>query len=489
MRSASGIFVAVTLVVGGAAACGGERVETGPTTTQAVDRTSAPGNEVDPPPADLFAIDDPDVAAGPPDPLLVPPEDLSDGAVVTGLTLPEGQPPTDPPRPDRGAQTLYADPDDPARSLVVGRTESSDTGGGFPNDGEPLDLDGVEATVADRGEIVVVTFPMEVDDDCDCDQTAVVAGRGLDRSEVVAAARAAQPDAARPEVDPSALPDGMTSLGTAPVVDPFEDTRNRAEVFVVTQPEVDPEAEILLIALRGDPRLVHHLAFWVADGRHEGALLGADASLFSVEGTDVLAVGAGIDPDVAETVAAQFVPGTQEEAEAAVEAAEDAERGRPASPADSCLGDEVDPDTSAVIVGNEADLRWTVGAAIGVDGEVETCLRAEYDSGSSSSSFAGYEPASDAATVALGAGAAGYANGPKWTIVVGDVTAAATSVAITIEGSEAVAVTPEATGPTGDRRWFAVAVRLPGDDGRDATITAVATDDAGTQVAEGVLVP
>ena len=152
--------------------------------------SSAPSTTIAP----VWKVSAPMVEVGPPDPMLLP--SPTPGVTITGVDLPADDVLAPDMGPDRSAQTLWADPTvaDPlqGRVLVVGRTELSDTEGGFDLKGRPVDIGGSEATIGRRGPLVIVSWPLPVTE-CACDQAVVVAGRNLSEDQVLLAARGTRP--------------------------------------------------------------------------------------------------------------------------------------------------------------------------------------------------------------------------------------------------------------------------------------------------------
>jgi hypothetical protein len=206
----------------------------------------------------------PDVELREPHPLLPGPELPLHTTFVSAEPLPgyETAPAT---ARYQAAQTLYADPsvDDPSegRELVVGRTGTSDEAYGPAVHGDPVRIQGTKGEIkrGDDGDSWVVSWPIPVTDpDCPCDQFGVVAGRGLSKKAVVAAAEAAQPHAPRPTVSRTAVPDDLRSLGTVAGTDLADiggEPRTRL-TFAVGR------TDVVVDNYAGDPRLGAHLRFW-----------------------------------------------------------------------------------------------------------------------------------------------------------------------------------------------------------------------------------
>ncbi|HMJ74669.1 MAG TPA: hypothetical protein VK507_01795 [Iamia sp.] len=432
----------------------------------------------------MWAETDPVVPVGPPATPWLPADD--DGQLVAARAA-EEDPWVLPPDPSSAAQTLYLDPTaaDPAtgRALLVGRVDLSDTEGVlFVPAGEAVDIAGIGGELTEVGDLVVVSWPRSpMPEECpDCAQDLFVAGRGIDRDAVVAAARAADPLADLPSLPPEAV-DGLRALGTSPAVL----SRDLAGRSVAQTLELRREGVDLVVAVVGsDPRLLAHLRFWAPGGvevtRHPRPV----AAALLDDGTVAVATGQlGSRPaqgsreaavPVAEAALASLAPATTEDVAAAQQAVL---TDVPLEPCDAGPGDQVD------IIGVAEDTRWSVGIAY-ADGLLATCstsLGLEGASGPTGLAAGHHELDLDAPAEVVGLTTGGDGAGGWHRTVVGHVRAEAATVEVAFPGAAPVAAVLADTGPTPDRRWFAVVLNTPAGN-VDAEAILVARDASGAEI-------
>ncbi|HEV7722449.1 MAG TPA: hypothetical protein VGO60_14245 [Iamia sp.] len=433
----------------------------------------------------MWAVDDPEVAVGPPASSWLPGED---GGQLTRVRAAE-------PdafawfESDAAAQTLYLDPDaaDPAtgRALLVGRVDSSDSDGALHvAGGEPVDVRDVEGEVVEAGGLVVVRWPNpDIGDDCACAQDLFVAGRGVDRAEVLAAAEVAEPLAPLPSL-PADTVEGLRSLGTSPgVLGRDLAGRTASQVLEMRQDDID----MTVAVVASDPRLVAHLGFWAPDGiavsRWDQPMV---ADLLD-EGTVAVATttrfGAGLDEPLdldgavsaAGDALATLVPATEDDV---VEAQERILTGVPLEPCATAAAEQVD------MAGTVGATRWTVGVSY-VDGVLNTCeASADVDGASDPGGGSGGAQPLDLTVPAevVGGVTSNQGEGGRWLrFAIGHVTAAAATVEVTVPGSPPVVAVVADTGPAPDRRWFAAVVELTALDA-DSVATVVVRDAAGAEI-------
>lgn len=490
-----GPMAAVVLVLLLGAACGAD------------EPTRADGGEPAPPTpppaevAEMWAIDDPVVAADGPAGLHILGADAPEGTVTLSVRPPD---PDDPnlahasTPPDDGAQTLYADPEaaDPAtgRAVAVGRVEVSDIEGELIlPPGDPVTIAGTEGEVVEVGDLVVVRWPNEVvTGDCACQQDLFVAARGVAGDAVVALARQADATAGQPSLPAAAL-DGLASLGTAATVQHVESPRRLlAEEMEVTT----PEHEISIQLIGTDPRLLPHLRFWAPDAEVLSRYPRTRVATRLADGTVAVASvwppddgddepGAPVDPAVAATAAevlAALEPATPAEVAAAQE---EILRTVPLAPCETMA-----PEGQTDITGVVGDSRWTIGVAHR-DGMLDTCEEIagpdDVAAGGGGGS-AGARPLDLAAAVEIVGGmTAGDGTGRWRQAVIGHVTTDAARVEVSVGGGPPVDAVLGDGGPAPGRVWFATVLDATGPT-TDAPPLAVARAADGTEVgrAEGL---
>lgn len=459
-------WVALAVVLAGSVACGTERAERGDAER-------------------IWQQSDPWVRVGAPDPLLLPGSDPPAGTILASLTLPQ-----EPALPATGAadsaQTLWADPDedDPldGPALLVGRTSIADEGD-FLREGRPFDLAGRPARLEHRGPVTIISWRLDVPSEVciECEQSAVVAGRGLSESEVTAAARAAQPSELRPTTDPGAVPAGLRSLGTMPGMG-----QDQRWYELWEQLHLYSSGDRFRVRMvGGDPRLLPHLRFWVDAGRS----LAVPDPLHA----DVIAVGdrvaiveqlSGRRPDDGlETFIASFTDASEDEARAARRRVIE----RPADAADECSeGVTGEVKTVTTFAGALDDVRWSLTVS-GDDRGMAWCYL--FDRGSARDVATGggggspARPPAEPSSVRILEGVTEHAIGEQpITLVLGDAPAGATRVAVAMPGNGVVDAQLADVGPASDRRWFAIAIRLEAELPGGSQSTAVAYDAAGNEI-------
>jgi hypothetical protein len=440
--------------------------------------------------AALWAEDDPLITIAPPTTSWLPTED---GGRLTSVRVaePGGWPALPgPPVPNGPAQTLYLDPTaaDPAtaRALMVGRVELSDTDGALPvPGGEHVTVGGADGELTEVGGLVVVTWPRaDAGEVCACDQDLFVAGRGVARDAVLAAAEAADPLAPIPALPPEAT-DGLEPLGTSPMVLGWG-----LSGWLWSQTvEVERDGLAMVVSVAtADPRLVEHARFWAPEGatasRWDRPLAAAqlDDATVAVATSTHFGGGAAVPIDLAtavplvESAAAALVPATPEEVAAAQQQAFADE---PVEPCDAGPGDQVD------ITGTTGDTRWIVGIAHGDDGLLVICEAGRGLDGSSGPGpvSAGHQDLDLTGPIEVVGRTGGLVTdgGASRQTIIGHVRAGATTVEVIFPGAAAAPAVLADTGPTPDRRWFAVVVEATVG-GDDPGPTVVARDATGAEI-------
>lgn len=438
----------------------------------------------------MWAVEGDEVEVLPLDRPYLPATALPDGVVLTDLgRSDDGEhrdlPPDPLDDPTRGAQTLYADPEapDPARgrSLVVGRTTATDVAEGIvAPGGEAADLHGVEGRIIRAGDLWVAAWPLPHTEECTaCDQEGFVAGRGLDRDQVLAAARGAQVGGRRPAL-PVDLRPGLEPLGTVAgsgVHVPSWAPPPQHLTFRVG------DAEVRLTVLRADPRLVAHLEVWASDGRFASL----DTSLWRAEALGdgvVVQVGSSgtVDPPSEATVdgiLAALRPADPDDVAAA--------QARllasvPLAPCDIELGGAADP-TQAHLFGTAGEARWVIGMSF-ARGTVSTCETiARVGTRPSSGGGGGPGALGDDPVEVVSRGVVGTGDGRSYRVTVGHVPDVVARVAVAVVDLEPVDAALADTGPVPGRRWFAAVVDVTPLGLRDGPVTVVAHAPDGAEVA------
>lgn len=429
------------------------------------------------------------IEIAPPDPFLLPPDDIPDGLHLERLTLPDVSPPATPGSlidEGDGAQTLYRDA--LGNELVVARTESSDTGGSFPTPqgAELIELaDGREAYFGEIGELTALTWDIpEAGDECDCQQTGVVAARGVSRAGVLAVADGADVRAPYPLVNAGSLPQGLELVSTAPLLDPVEDLRGLSEQLEFSTGGGGGGGGTALVwVFGGDDALVEHLSFWIEDGVHRGSLYGAEAFVEQVEGNVVLAISVDLEAADMASLVANFLPGDANDAEEAIAEV----HGEPVTAHDSCLSGETVEERTAVFGGVTDDgARWFLGLGVTDDGDVAHCFEVtevgEQDSGIAGTGGS-FDEGADPSMIEIGGATIGTADGRSWRAVTGAVTADAAEVFISVADDEPIEAQIADTGPAGGWRWFAIVV--PVNFEGNVAVIALAFDRDGDEIAHG----
>lgn len=439
----------------------------------------------------MWAEDEPVVRIATPDIVLLPGPDAPPGAVLSGLQ--ERDPELDAgsvedllASDDTAAQTLYADPDaaDPldGRVLMVGRSALSDTDTGLSfQGGEDVEIneDGGHLTEADGFTIAIWRLPPSPTLSCGCDQQGFVAGRGVTRAELLAAAERATVTGPEPSL-PGEVVDGLRSLGTTTgAVWPVAIAGPRPQTLTV---RLASGHEVDLAVRSGDVRLLPHTRIWAPRGR---VVWPGWERRYVVqpgpEGTVVWATAPDAVPEQElEQLIASLVPATDAEVEAALEEIA-------SIPLETCdLEVTSENDTRGDLFGTTADgTRWTVGMML-QDGTLLTCQRlvprGEVDTGAGSGS--GHPSSSFTSPLELlPLGSTGLGDGRRYLTVGGYVDGRAARVVVEVGGLPPVEAELATTGPTGDRRWFALAVEAPTEGPPEIPVSAVAYDNDGAELA------
>lgn len=220
--------------------------------------------------AAMWSATGPWLAVAPPKATYVPGPDTPSAARITALVRRADRAPDSNaravPEPQDAAETLYADPTSPEpwadRAVMVGRVAGSDVEGMFaPREGtEAAIIQGKKGRVGRYGKLWFASWPIPT---CDvCDQDAFVIGYGLTKARVLAIAQTVRQEPA-PHAAKAALPDGLASLGSAPVAQGSVSVGVWPSELAMTAGDATATFQVW----SGDPRLYAHLAFWSVDGK------------------------------------------------------------------------------------------------------------------------------------------------------------------------------------------------------------------------------
>lgn len=478
------MVVLVTLTMVGLVACGGDGSPGATPTTLPAQVTA------------MWSATDPWVTVAPPEATYVPGPDTPSSVRITAL-MQVSNPGSDSdpdaravPEPQDAAETLYADPTSPEpwadRAVMVGRVAGSDVEGLFaPRTGvEAVTIQGKKGRVGRYGKLWYASWPIPT---CDvCDQEAFVIGHGLTKARVLAIAETVSQKPA-PHAEEATLPDGLASLGSAPIAQGTVSVGVRPRELAMTAGNATATFQVW----SGDPRLYAHLAFWSADGKSiESWRRGfTDVVQHSKVTVTITSLADAPEPspaaqDAFRGAAAALVPA---DAGAVKRAVADAVENLKPLPADRNLCDAtgLTGDAWATLSGVAGQLRWGLTLEAG-KGFVNSCD--DYwlvTSGPLPGGGAGERlgPVPPGGVRFSGGGTTGTGDSLWIRIVAGDVGDSATRVVVTVDGKSTEAQLAD-VGPEPGRRWFATAALS--DQMNVATkVHVIAYDKAGNQVATG----
>ncbi len=472
-----------TLAIAGLVACSGDG------------SSSASPTTLPPQVAAMWSATGQWLAVAPPKATYVPGPDTPSSARLTALVR-RANPGSDHdaravPGPRDAAETLYADPTSAEpwadRAVMVGRVAGSDVEGMFaPRNGTvAATIQGKKGRVGHDGKVWFASWPIPT---CDvCDQEAFVIGHGLTKARVLAIAETVSQKPA-PHAKAATLPDGLKSLGSAPIA--------QGTVSVGVQPQelamTAGNATATFQVWSGDPRLYAHLAFWSLNGKPIESWRPGWADVVQHGKVTVTIAGTPDSPepspaeqDALRRAAAALVPGDAAAVKAAVA---DAVKNLKPLPADRnlCAGSGLTSNNWATLSGVVGKLRWGLTLEAG-KGFINSCDGFWFaTSGAVPGGDGGgpLEPVPPGGVRFANVGTTGSGGDEPWIrTVAGDVPDSAVRVVVTVDGKPTEAKLSD-VGPEPARRWFATAV--PSDQMNMAgKVDVVAYDQAGNQVAAG----
>lgn len=479
-KRAVGVALAV-LAMAGLVACTGDG-SSGPTTLPA--QVTA-----------MWSATGPWVEVAPPEATYVPGPDTPPAARITAFKR-RANSGSEPdvravPEPQDAAETLYADPTSPEpwadRAVMVGRVAGSDTEGMFAPRKSTVaaTIQGKKGRVGHYGKLWFASWPIPT---CDvCDQEAFVIGLGLTKARVLAIAETVRQDPA-PHAAKAALPDGLRSLGSAPIA--------QGSVLVGVWPQelamTAGDATATFEVWSGDPRLYAHLAFWSVDGkpieswrRGWADVVQHDKVTVTIASTPNSPEPSRADWNALRGAAAALVPGDAAAVDAAV--ADAVENLKPL-PTDRslCSATGSTGEVWTTLSGLVGQLRWGLTLAAG-KGSINFCDNLWLATSGPVPSGGGGGPLGPVPPGGVrfaNVGTTGTGGGEPWVrTVAGDVPDAATRVVVTVDDKATEAKLSD-VGPEPGRRWFAT-VSLSDEMNMLGKVDVVAYDKSGGRVASG----
>lgn len=446
--------------------------------------------------AAMWTVTDPWVTVIPPKATYVPGPDTPSSVRIIALAQ-RSDPGTAPdaradPGPQAAAQTLYADPTSPdpwaGRAVMVGRMAGSDVEGMFaPREGtQAATIQGKKGRVGRYGKLWFASWPIPT---CDgCDQEAFVIGYGLTKARVLAIAQTVRQEPT-PRADRATLPDGLRSLGSAPVAQGTVSVGVRSQGLFMTAGDATATFQVW----SGDPRLYAHLAFWSVDGKPIESWRRSWADVVQHGDVTVTIAGTASDPmppsaqrRALRGAALALVPGDAAAVDAAVADAIGNLKPLPADhnlcAASGLTGGGVWTTLSGVV----GRLRWavTLEAANGITNFCDDFWIATSGPVPNGGGGGSLGPVPPNGVRFTDVGTTGTAGDKPWVrTVAGDVPDSATRVMATVDGKSSQAQLSD-VGPEPGRRWFATAVLTDAMNMSDK-VHVVAYDRAGNQVATG----
>lgn len=442
----------------------------------------------------MWAEDSTWVAVAPPKNTYVPGPDTPSSVHIEAL-MHRGKPQPDAeiqavPEPQNAAQTLYADPTvaEPwaDRAVMVGRVASSDIDGMFaPSEGTTAaTIQETEGRVGHYGDLWFAAWPIPTPT-CDvCAQEAFVIGPGLSKERVLAIAETVRQKPA-PHADPTTLPEGLRSMGSAP------GAQGSMSVGVWPQELVmrSGDASATFQVWSGDPRLYAHLAFWSQDGKpietwrrgwtdvvQQGKVIVDIASTYDSPAPSAT------DKDALRRAAAALVRGDADAVDAALD---DAIENLGPLPSDRnlCEGQRSADGVWTTLSGVEGHLRWGLTMEV-ANGSVNYCDDLWFATSGGGPTGSGAGPLgpipSDGIRFTV-VGSTGGLDESTVHMVAGDVPDSAVRVVATM-GEQSKPAELADLGPEAGRRWFATAFLS---DSTTSSVDVVAYDAAGDAVATG----